>query len=64
MNSQGLWGALDQFWTVNPKPRLNRKNTYFDDCQVSNYQALKFGVVVSIIATAIILFWSLLGVLL
>jgi len=64
MNDQGLYGALDQYWTVNEKPRLARRNTYFDDVQVSNFMALKVGIVVSIVATAIVVFWSLLGVIL
>ena len=64
MNGQGLFGALDQYWTVEEKPRLNRRNTYFEDIQLSNYDALRFGIAVSVIATAIIIFWSLLGVIL
>lgn len=64
MNDQGLYGALDQYWTVEPKARLHRRNSYFNDHQASNYDALKFGLCVSVIATAIIFFWSILGVLL
>ena len=64
MNDQGLYGALDQYWTVNEKPRLARRNTYFDDVQVSNIQALKVGIVASMVSTAIVVFWSLLGVIL
>ena len=64
MNDQGFFGALDQYWTVNEKPRLERRNTFFDEVQVSNFMALKVGIVASIIATAIVVFWSLLGVIL
>lgn len=64
MNNQGLFGALDQFWTINEKPRLDRRNTYFEDIKLSNYDALKFAMVVSTLATAIVIFWSILGVLL
>lgn len=64
MNNQGLVGALIQYWTVDEKPRLHRRNTYFDDVQVSNIQALKVGIVVSMVATAIVVFWSLMGVML
>ena len=64
MSNQGLKGALVQYWTIEEKPRLHRKNTYFDDLTVSNYTALKFGLAVSVLATAIIIFWSLMGVLL
>ena len=64
MNNQGLFGALDQFWTVNEKPRLDRRNTYFEDnLKVSNYDALKFAMVISILATAIVISWSI-GVML
>ena len=64
MVSQGLWGALVQFWTIEEKPRLDRRNSYFHDHQPSNTDALKFGLALSIIATAIVIFWSLMGVLL
>ena len=55
---------MAQYWTVNEKPRLARKNTYFDDVQVSDAQALRVGIVVCVVATAIIGFWSILGVVL
>ena len=64
MNDQGLFGALDQYWTIDEKPRLNRRNTYFDDVQLSNLDALRVGIVVSVVAIAIVVFWSLVGVLL
>ena len=64
MVSQGFFGALVQYWTVEPKPRLDRRNTYFDDLEVSNMTALRLGIVVSVVANAIIVFWSLLGVVL
>ena len=58
MSNQGLYGALDQYWTVNEAPRLNRRNTFFEDHKASNYDALRFGLAVSTIATAIIVLWS------
>ena len=64
MNDQGLYGALDQYWTLNEKPRLGRRNTFFDEVQISNIQALRVGIVVSGLATDIVVFWSLLGVIL
>lgn len=64
MTNQGLYGALSQYWTIDEKPRLNRRNSYFDDHQLSNYDALRVGMAVSVLATAIVVFWSLLGVLL
>ena len=59
MSNQGLFGAIEQYWTVNEAPRLNRRNTYFrDHFRVSSYGALKVSLVVSIVATAIVIFWS------
>ena len=63
MNSQGLLGALYQYWNIEPKARLHRRNTFFEDQQVSNITALRVGLVVSILATAIVGFWSLGGLL-
>lgn len=60
----GLLGALDQYWNVQPKPRLAKKNTYFDDHKASNVDALRCGLLFSTIATAIVIFWSLMGLLL
>ena len=64
MNNQGLYGALLQYWTIDEKPRLHRRNTYFDDVEVSNVQALRVGIVASILAMAIVMSWSLLGAIL
>lgn len=58
MSNQGLFGAIEQYWTVSEAPRLDRKNTYFRDHQVSSYDALKVSLAVSIVATAIVIFWS------
>lgn len=60
---QGFYGALDQYWSIQPKPRLHRRNTYFDS-QISNAEALRFGLIVSVLAMAIICFWSMIGVIL
>lgn len=62
MNNQGLFGALEQFWTIEDKPRLNRRNTYFEDI-LTNAQALRVGIVVGSLATAIVVGWSLIGVM-
>jgi hypothetical protein len=64
MNNQGLLGALSQYWTVDPKPRLGRKNTFFDDVQLSNWDALKVGIAVSSISILVLAFWCLLGAIL
>ena len=62
--NQGLIGALVQYWTIEEKPRLHRRNTYFEDHIPSNIDALKFGLGVSVIGTGIILLWSLMGMIL
>ena len=64
LTSQGLIGAIEQYWTINPKPRLDRKNTYFDDVQLSNAQALRVGIVVSTVSIAVVGFWCVLGAIL
>lgn len=62
--NQGLLGALEQFWTIEEKPRLHRKNTYFDDVQVSNAEALRVGTAVIVLGMALIIFWSITGAVL
>lgn len=42
MNSQGLLGALLQYWTIEDKPRLYRRNTWFDDHKPSEYTMNRF----------------------
>ena len=64
MNKQGLYGALLQYWSVEDKPRLHRRNTYFEDIEVSNLDALKFCLGFILLAMAIVIFWCLLGVIL
>lgn len=63
MSNQGLLGAIYQYWNIHDKPRLDRRNTYFRDAQVSNIDALRAGIAVSVLATAIVGFWSLGGLL-
>ena len=64
LNNQGLLGALYQYWNVEPKVRLHRRNTYFEDeIQVSNTTVLRVGIVLSMIAMAIVGLWSLGGIL-
>ena len=64
MSNQGLLGAFEQYWTVDEAPRLGRRNTYFrDHINVSSYSALKISLAVSVLATAIVVFWSLGGIL-
>ena len=59
MSNQGLFGAIEQYWTVDEAPRLNRRNTYFrDHLKVSSYGALKVSLAVIVLAIAIVIFWS------
>ena len=60
----GLIGALYQYWVtdMSDKARLYKRNTYFEEhFNVDNHTALKIGVAVSILATAIIMSWSIIG---
>ena len=61
--NNGLKGALDQYWTVNPKPRLHRRNTFFNEMKLSNRNALNLGIVATSLAMAIIGMWCLGGFL-
>ena len=57
MVNQGLWGAIEQFWTVEEKPRLHRRNTFFEEHpQVSNYDSLKVGIVAVSVSITIVIF--------
>lgn len=56
--NQGFFGALEQYWSLEPKARLHRRNTYFDDAMIlSNWTALKMGIVVAVtmLVTAFVL---------
>ena len=64
MSSQGIFGALDQYWSIEEKPRLHRRNTYFNDHQVSNVDALRFGLGFIIVAMAIVVSWCVAGMVL
>ena len=59
--NQGLFGALVQYWDIQPQVRLGRKNTFFEDVKVSNIDALRFGLIVSSVATAIMMSWCIIG---
>lgn len=58
---QGLMGALSQYWNIEPKARLHRRNTYFKDHQISNIDALKVGLIVSILGLLVLGSWCLGG---
>ena len=56
MANQGLWGAIEQYWTVEEKPRLHRRNTYLDDHpQVSNWTSLKLGIVACSVSITLVI---------
>ena len=64
MVNQGLWGAIEQVWTVEEKPRLHRRNTFFEDYpQLTNYDSLKVGIVAFSITITIVMFSMLGGIL-
>lgn len=64
MTNQGFYGALKQYWTVDEKPRLNRRNSWFEDHRPTPYDTLRIGIVAITLAMAIVGFWSAVGVFL
>ena len=63
MVSQGFWGALEQYWTVEPKVRLDRKNTWFEDHEPS-HSDLIIGMYVTIIVTLFLIVSAMVSVVL
>lgn len=45
--NQGFWGALEQFWTVDEQPRLNRRNSWFREHE-PNQSSLILGIYVAV----------------
>lgn len=62
MANQGLWGAIDQYWTVDEKPRLHRRNTYLDDHQVSNWTSFRLGIVACSVSITLVILAMLGGI--
>ena len=63
MNNQGFLFAVLQYFTVEEKPRLYRRNTWFDDHGLSRKSANYFWIGFTVLAMAIIIVWSLGGLL-
>ena len=64
MVNQGLWGAIEQFWTVEEKPRLHRRNTFFDEYpKVTNYDSLKIGIVAFSVTVVVVAVTTIGGIL-
>lgn len=58
MASQGFWGAVEQYFTVEDKPRLHRRNTYFEDhLKLSDIQSLHLGLIAFSVAITIVMLW-------
>ena len=63
MNNQGLFGALAQYWTVEPKPRLNRRNTYFEDVNITEQHLLAVATITIVMVIGTMAFFIALGVM-
>ena len=63
MDNQGLLGAIEQYFSVEPQPRLHRRNSWFRDHQISDVVFLKVGIVAFVLNITIVIFWSLMGVI-
>lgn len=62
--NQGLLGAFQQYWDVESKARLYRKNSFFEDkVNISNKDAIEFCILFLIVAIAIISCWMIGGLL-
>ena len=64
MSNQGFKGALAQYWTVEDKPRLTRRNTWFEEHQPSRKSANQFYIGITVVALAIAISVTVFGVML
>lgn len=62
MVSQGLWGAIEQYWSVEDKPRLDRRNSYFEDHHLNDRDALNLYLIASSVGITIVIL-GLVGVM-
>lgn len=63
-NSNSLLGAILQFWTVDEKPRLYPRNSWFYDHQISVKHGSRFWIIFTVLALAISVLSCLGGVFL
>lgn len=55
-DDQGLIGAVSQYFTVDEKPRLNRRNSYFEDnFKVSSKLANQFWISATIVTLILLI---------
>lgn len=62
MSNQGFVGAVIQYFTIEDKPRLTRRNTWFRDHQISEKLATNIFVVIFSIILGVSIF-NILGLL-
>ena len=62
MSNQGFTGALIQYFTIEDKPRLTRRNTWFRDHQISEKMATNLLVILSSVVIGVTVF-GLMGLL-
>ena len=62
MSNQGFTGALIQYFTIEDKPRLTRRNTWFRDHQISEKLTINILVVSSSVIMGVSIF-SMMGLL-
>ena len=63
MSNQGFTGALIQYFTIEDKPRLTRRNTWFrDHLKISEKMAMNMLVILCSIVIGVTVF-SMLGLL-
>lgn len=52
-DDQGVVAAFNQYFTIDEKPRLYRKNTYFEDLTLDNSTASKLWILGTFLVLAI-----------
>lgn len=66
MVNQGLLGAIEQYFSVEDKPRLHKRNTFFEDFlnehSLDEETAVCMGIITIVISLALII-WSMAVVL-
>ena len=63
MSNQGLFGALEQYWSVEPKPRLDRRNTYFEDVTITEQHLLAVATITIVMVIGTMAFFIAMGVI-
>lgn len=53
-SQDGFYGALKQYFTIEEKPRLHKRNTWFEDHKPSQVTTLRVYIIAIVVAIAIV----------